>query len=296
MSFIATGWIFANQFAPNKIGWLISFALCVAFLLALVLDFLILFVCINLLVGRARRVIRKIAKHIKFSTWFAIVVGSFLIVAVINNGEFSKKSLGEVAGFINLVAYLPYFVSILKGETKPSKTTWWIWTILEVMMSTSYVMSGAESTMWLPIASGIGMLLTAILSLKFGDEHHHQVDHIFIICSLIGLDIWILSGSSLVGLIAFLAVDLFAAIPTLFKAWDDPFEEDLFAWIITLISGLINLFALENMSFSIAILPVYNLAIYLAVVLFLKIGRRYNSSTISQNSSGVFSEFDNTPI
>ncbi len=33
---------------------------------------------------------------------------------------------GWVAGVLSLVAFVPYIVAILRGETRPNRATWWI--------------------------------------------------------------------------------------------------------------------------------------------------------------------------
>ena len=91
---------------------------------------------------------------------------------------------------------------------------------------------------------------------------------------MIGVIAWVISGSSVVGLVCFLVADLVAAGPTIAKSWENYEEEDLFAWIITLLSGIINLPAIENWTFAIATPPVCYLAIYFAVTLTLVLSRR----------------------
>lgn len=223
--------------------------------------------------GFAASKVAKYATSIESITIAILLIGTGIIVQF-NQGGDMKITIGEVAGLVNLVAYLPYFVSIVKGETKPSKTTWWIWSALEIMLSASYVMSGAENTIWLPIASFVGMVFTAALSLFYGKREWTMIDSICSIGSFLGVIAWTFSGSPVVALSCFLVVDLLAVIPTVSKSWKNPLEEDLFAWVITLASGAINLLALEVWNFSIATLPVYNLIVYAAVVFVLIFSRR----------------------
>ncbi len=215
----------------------------------------------------------KFAASVKSKTIAVLLIGLVAIIQL-NHGGDVKSTMGEIAGFINLVAYLPYLISIVNGETKPSKATWWIWSILEVMLSASYIMSGAENTIWLPIAGIIGMTLTAFLSLFYGKKEWTIIDSICSLGSVMGIVVWFFSGSPMVALFCFLVVDILAAIPTILKSWKEPFEEDLFAWLITLVSGVANLLAIEKWNFTIATLPIYNLVIYLAVVLALVFSRR----------------------
>jgi hypothetical protein len=219
------------------------------------------------------RMVAFTAARIRVVTATVAVAGT-LVILFFNQESSYQVIFGQIAALINLVAYLPYLTSILMLQTKPSRTTWWIWSGLEIMLSASYVMSGAGSTMWLPIAAFIGMLLTAILSLFYGKKEWTAVDTICSVGSIIGLIVWYITGSSVIALCSFLTIDILAAIPTFVKSYKNPYEEDLLAWKITLFSGLLNLIALDSISFAIWILPVYNLAIYAIVVAILMLKRR----------------------
>lgn len=217
--------------------------------------------------------VRKATAAIEISTFLIIMLGIGVIVKS-NDGVDAKSMIGEIAGWVNLVAYFPYFVAIIKGETKPSRTTWWIWTALEIMMSTGYIMSGAESTKWLPIASLIGMFMTAMLSVWFGKKGWTLADIGCFFGVVSGVFVWEVSGSAFVALCVFLFIDILATIPTIAKSWEDPDEEDVFAWTITLLSGVVNLFAIDSWNFSIALLPLHNLSIYAVVVAVLIISKK----------------------
>ena len=49
------------------------------------------------------------------------------------------------AGILYVVAFLPYVVSILHGKTKPSRMTWMIWSLLNVITLSSYFRCGVFS-------------------------------------------------------------------------------------------------------------------------------------------------------
>ncbi|MEI6528551.1 MAG: hypothetical protein WCO10_02670 [bacterium] len=80
-----------------------------------------------------------------------------------------KTVLGIVAGVIAFIAYVVYIKAILKGETKPNRATWFIWSFVGLVLATSYYYSGAENTIWVPFVEFIGPLAIAILSIKYGE-------------------------------------------------------------------------------------------------------------------------------
>src|SRR5882672_4662201 len=76
---------------------------------------------------------------------------------------------GLAAAALELLSLPIYIRSILKGETKPDRVTWWVLSLVSCMIAASYFASGARETVWLPIIYAACMLIVALLSLKFGD-------------------------------------------------------------------------------------------------------------------------------
>jgi hypothetical protein len=74
--------------------------------------------------------------------------------------------LGIIAGCISALACIPYFISIIRGKTKPNRATWWIWSWLGVLLFFSYKASGATDTLWVALVYMITPLITALLSLN----------------------------------------------------------------------------------------------------------------------------------
>lgn len=183
--------------------------------------------------------------------------------------------LGILAGVIAFLAYVLYIVAIVRGSTKPSRTTWWIWSILGIIVGISYFLSGAEHTIWVPLGEVVGPLIIALLSLKYGVGGWSPIDKFAIFGSIVSLILWGISGSPLVGLVAGLSIDFLAVIPTAVKTYYRPEEEDRFAWSLTGLGNFLNLFAVEKWVFAIAVYPVYA-AIIDGVVLALLFRKKKN--------------------
>ena len=171
-----------------------------------------------------------------------------------------KTILGIVAGIIAFVAYIVYIISILKGESKPNRATWSIWAFVGLVLALSYYFSGARTTMWVPFIEFFGPLLIAILSIKYGEGGiHDTTDVICFFGACVSVVLWIVFNNPVVALVMNLVVDAFALIPTIKKSYSRPQGEDFWAWFGTGTADTINLFALENMSFNVAVYPIYML-------------------------------------
>lgn len=168
---------------------------------------------------------------------------------------------GILAGIISFSAYLFYIIGILKGRTKPSRTTWFIWSFVGIVLAISYKASGAEDTAWVAISEAIAPTIIALLAIKYGTGGTEKIDIIAFIGAIVSILLWWIFNSPVVALTTNLVIDFFAAIPTIKKSWAKPEEEDRFAWSLTQTGNLFNLFAIDKIIFAVIIYPVYTFII-----------------------------------
>lgn len=187
----------------------------------------------------------------------------------------TKTAFGIVAGVIAFLAYIVYIVSIFKGESKPNRATWWIWSFMGLIIGISYFFSGAENTIWVPLVEFLGPLSIAILSIKYGEGGlDDRTDLICIAGAVISIVLWIIFDSPLIALITNLVVDSFALIPTIKKSFLRPEGEDFWAWFGTGVADSLNLFAAEKPSFAILLYPVYMLVSDLIIIFILLLKKK----------------------
>lgn len=166
-------------------------------------------------------------------------------------------AFGVLAGFFSFSAYVLYIKSILEGKTKPSRTTWSIFAGVAIVLATSYKASGAESTMWVAISEVFGICAIALLSLKYGDGGREKTDIICLAGTVVSIVLWWWFNSPTVGLVASLTVDSLAIYPTIEKSWHKPETEDRFAWLLTQVGNLLNLFAIDKLTFGVTVYPIW---------------------------------------
>src|SRR3989338_7300463 len=109
--------------------------------------------------------------------------------------------IGLVAGFLSFSAYVLYIITTLRGKTKPNKATWWILTLIGVMIASSYYAEGARDTMWIALSYVAGPLVIAFLSLRYGEGTWERLDKICLAVAIASVVIWYLSNSALLVLI-----------------------------------------------------------------------------------------------
>lgn len=168
---------------------------------------------------------------------------------------------GIAAGIFSFSAYIFYIIAIVKGYTKPSRATWFIWGAVGIILAISYWASGAEDTIWVAVSEAIAPVIIGLLAIKYGHGGAETVDIFAFSGALLSLVLWWYFGSPIIALVMNLAIDFFAAMPTVVKSWHKPEEEDKFAWTLTQTGNLFNLFAIDKLIFGVIVYPVYTFII-----------------------------------
>lgn len=165
--------------------------------------------------------------------------------------------MGILAGITALIDFVAYDISILRKRTRPNRATWFILTIVGVLITLSYYSVGARDTLWVPIGYTIGPFIAFLLSIKYGEGGWTSFDKACLFLALASIIPWYLTGSALATLLINIFIDFLGMLPTIKKSFFDPGSEELHPWVITLISGTFNLLALNTFQFDIVVYPIY---------------------------------------
>ncbi len=168
-----------------------------------------------------------------------------------------QSLIGISAGLLSLLAFIPYIVTICQRKTQPNPVTWWIWTIVGLILASSYHSSGAVDTLWVPLCLALGHLIIATLSLNYGQGGWHRFDRGCLLLAGISLFLWWQLQSPLVALVINIVIDFIGALPTIRKAYLAPATENLLSWLMFWVAHTLNLLALENWSVSLSAYPTY---------------------------------------
>lgn len=146
-----------------------------------------------------------------------------------------------VAGFVSIGAYALYIISVFQGKTKPSRSTWWILTLVGLLILLSSYSIGARESMWIQVCYVVGPLIIAFQSLKYGyGGKLLPLDKVCLAGATICILIWIIFNSPFVVFLGSIIVDFIGLIPTIKKSYTDPDEEDPTAWSIETIASILN--------------------------------------------------------
>ncbi len=180
---------------------------------------------------------------------------------------------GKLAGIISLSAFFPYILSILRKETKPNRASWIIWAIVSSIIALSYREAGASYAFLAPVGYVVGSTIVSILSIRNGVGGWTPFDRRCLIGAAISLVLWRIFNSPISALLINLFINFLGTLPTIRKAWYQPKTESKIAWVLFSLGTIVNLFAVEKWTFSMAVYPVsmvFIVGIVVVLVLWTK--------------------------
>lgn len=164
---------------------------------------------------------------------------------------------GILSGTVIFFGGPPYLLDILKGKTKPQRTTWFIWTFLGSISFTSQLKLGAHWSLVYVGLNAAGNLAVFLLSLKYGTGGWRKMDVTALVIACVGVAISFIFTSPMIALTGSIVADFAGTSLTLYKTYLDPSSETSITWFFMGTSSLFAALAVGKMDFSLLLYPVY---------------------------------------
>lgn len=170
-------------------------------------------------------------------------------------------SLPELFGILSGVVIFfggpPYLLDILKGKTKPQRTTWFIWSVLGVISFTSQLKLGAHWSLVYVGLNAAGNIAVFLLSLKYGLGGWRKLDVLALCIATIGVVIAVTVDSPLIALLGSILADFSGTSLTLYKTYLQPTTETSITWFFLGTSSLFAALAVGKWDISLLLYPLY---------------------------------------
>lgn len=161
-----------------------------------------------------------------------------------------KDWIGVGAGIVSFFGFVPYIWTMCKGRTRPSRASWFSWSIVGLMLLLSYYYSGAGETIFVPIGYFLGPFIVFLFAIKLGEGGLNIFDASCITIAIASFVVWIISKSPILALKLGLFAHFIGALPTIRKSYYEPRKENRFAWLIFEIGNAINIIAIKEITFA----------------------------------------------
>jgi hypothetical protein len=180
-----------------------------------------------------------------------------------------------VAAAASIIAALVYIRSMFRGQTKPNRVSWFMWSVAPFVATAATVSSGVGWAVIPVFMSGFCpfLIFTASFFTKEAYWRHTSFDLFCGALSGLAIVFWYLTNNPNVAIIFAIVSDALASIPTLTKAWRNPQTESLWPFLVGTLTPLTSFVVATTWGFSELAFPIYLITIN--VLTFLVIIRRY---------------------
>lgn len=157
-----------------------------------------------------------------------------------------RHALIAISTILVLISPVVYIHSIIKGPTRPHRTTRFVLLLITILSALSLASAHKEAAFWLALASAIQCLAVFLFSLKKGIGGWAPLDIICLCIALVGIVLWQTSGKPVVGLYASIIADLVGYIPAFVKTYKWPKTEDWKFFAIDTVAAVLSIMALTT--------------------------------------------------
>lgn len=165
--------------------------------------------------------------------------------------------IGIAGGLFSLAGYIPYARAVIRGEAKPERSSWLIWTLSSTLILMSYYLVGARETIWVPLAYVLGSGTITLLSFRYGQEGWGLLEKVSLGVAIVSGIRWVFFNNIGLALILNLSLSFTSYLRTIKKlAFDKTAQEDVPGWSLYFIGAALNLMAIPLWSMEISALPI----------------------------------------
>jgi len=171
------------------------------------------------------------------------------------NIETFKTACGIIATIISVISFFPYLKDIFKKKTRPHSYTWLIWTILQVTGVVTMFNNGAGIG---SLALTVGAFFCGyifILSLKYGTKNITVFDTVCLLGALAAIGVYAFLHDAVLSVILITIIDFAGFLPTLRKAYAEPYSETLSLFVLGVLWSTFNIIAISTYSITTTLYP-----------------------------------------
>lgn len=179
-----------------------------------------------------------------------------------------------VGAAIQMVGIISYGRDVIKGTVKPNRVTWLLWSIAPIIGTVAAMSTGVKWSVLPVFMAGFGPLIIFIISFV-NKKSYWQLTKFDYFCgasSILALALWLITKQAELAITFAIISDLFAAIPTIIKSWQEPETETVAPYLAGLFGIMSSFWIVKLWTFSELAFPIY--LIVLNIILVLIIARK----------------------
>ena len=164
-----------------------------------------------------------------------------------------------IGAAVQLIGVAAYVKETLRGNTKPNRVTWFLWSVAPLIATSAAIFKGVKLSVLPVFMSGFGPFLVLLASFISKKSYWKlkSFDYLCGACSILALIFWGITKEPNSAILFAVVSDALAAIPTLIKSWKYPETETVGAYTTGLFNAFTSFFAMKTWSFAEMAFPFY---------------------------------------
>lgn len=177
-----------------------------------------------------------------------------------------KNVEGVISVLLGGAAFIIYWRSIYKGQTRPHPVSHLIWATLTLTAACLQMCHGGGAGAWSALAMGCGYAITALWASMTYKASLTKSDLVIIVLAMMAVVVWLCVGRPIVSVILVGMGSLCGFVPTLKKVWHAPYGEDLVSVTVNSLRSIVAILAIHKMNFVTLFYPLFSLTLYAAFI------------------------------
>ncbi|MDL2363044.1 MAG: hypothetical protein QFB86_01520 [Patescibacteria group bacterium] len=174
------------------------------------------------------------------------------------NDLFTPQLFGILSLATIFFGLAPYYVDIIRGNTRPQRAAMFIFAGLSVISFSGQLVEGAQASLFFAGALLANQLILFALALKYGMGGFDKKDKIALLMAVFILVIWYFTKSAVVALLLTTLVNTIAKILVTIKVYKYPHTELLYAWNMSVLASIFGALAVGKWDWVLLLVPVQN--------------------------------------
>jgi hypothetical protein len=183
------------------------------------------------------------------------------------------QHLAIASAALTAVCVVPYLRGIRLGNTRPQRTTWFVFATVSVVASVSQLSAGGGAGVWLSAGSAIGFAAVFAASIRGGVGGWSRIDRVVLVIAALGVVASVVVSRPVVAIVAVVLAEIVAVALTVRKAASDPASETMSTWVIDCAAGGVAIAAVDRVSTVELLYPIHHTIANAAVVAAIVCGR-----------------------
>ena len=169
------------------------------------------------------------------------------VLALVGPGTLPVWCVGAAIA-LRLTANGQYVWATVRGHARPNAVTWLLWGLVPLIAAAAQIGESPRAAA-VSVALAAGPLVIATVAVaRVRAPHVTGYSGVCAGVAAAGVVLWQVTDDPLLAIACCIAADAAAALPTLRKAWRDPMSEYPAPYVLTVLSMLVTLLALDRLT------------------------------------------------